>query len=96
VIVEGVGRHKATLAKEFYATAAEGAKPDQFPLVELDSMASLSECLESSLTVDKFIEGVRELWEESGGAELAVQLPSDSEIYHMQEKLRERYGISKE
>jgi octanoyl-[GcvH]:protein N-octanoyltransferase len=95
VIVEGIGSHKAALAKEFYATAAKGAKTDQFPLVELDSMASLSECLQSSLTIDKFIEGVRELWEEPGGAELGIQLPSEAEIYDMQEKMRERYRIAK-
>lgn len=93
VIVEGSGVHKAELARRFYDLAAEGAMREQYPLVERGSMASLSECLQSELTTEKFGECVKGLWEGRSRNDSTSQLPDESEIMDMAEKMKQRYGI---
>jgi octanoyl-[GcvH]:protein N-octanoyltransferase len=95
VIVEGAGEDMAARAREFYDRAAVGARPTDYPVVMPDSMASLSECVGTPLTSERFAASVIELLKNRGwlNPSMEMMMPEEEEIQAMIELLRQRYGI---
>jgi octanoyl-[GcvH]:protein N-octanoyltransferase len=95
VIVEGAGDDKAEEVKAFYERAAVGAKLCEYPIVEMGSMASLSECVGMPISNEQFVSSLHEVLNAHGKLNIPPNevLPKEEEIKEMIEILRQRYKI---
>lgn len=92
-IVEGSGEDRAALARAFYDKAAAGADNKAYPLVTLDRMASLSDCL-GQIEAAEFISCIRRRLEAGSVTDaLASDFISEEEVTSMVSALTQRYGI---
>jgi len=101
VLVEGSGSERAELVKSFYDEAAVGAKPDGYPEVRPDTMASLTERAPSGpASAEEFsaaiVRALEDLAQPAAPASLQRfplhRLDAEA-IAGMSRKLRERYPL---
>ncbi|MEV2910321.1 biotin/lipoate A/B protein ligase family protein [Paenibacillus larvae] len=92
-IVEGTGGDKAALARAFYDKAAAGADTGAYPLVALDQMASLSDCL-GPIESAVFTRCIRQRLEAGHVTDAsASDFVKPEEVADMVSALTQRYGI---
>ncbi|WP_052703200.1 lipoate--protein ligase family protein [Paenibacillus beijingensis] len=101
VIAGGSGKDRASLVREFYTRAAEGADPASYPQVTEDSTASLNELAgigpdAPAVFAEAVKRTIRQRQTEQGMAAAAasLQLPAPDEVREMAKSMRERYSIS--
>ncbi|NOU96105.1 lipoate--protein ligase family protein [Paenibacillus sp. LMG 31456] len=97
VVVRGDGASQATLAREFYRIAAEGADGQCFPKVAEHSMASLEELIglaDEQRFVDSVKQTVRERKLTAAADAGPLSLPDEQQIAETVAMLKARYGIA--
>jgi octanoyl-[GcvH]:protein N-octanoyltransferase len=101
VIVRGVGKEKAELAKSFYDIATEGdcgTRGQCFPKVTDTSMASLEELIgltNEQLFIDSIKDVVRKRKSGESAEKTTLKLPDEAEVAAMVDTLQSRYGLEK-
>ncbi|WP_207802328.1 lipoate--protein ligase family protein [Paenibacillus xerothermodurans] len=98
VVVRGSGQSKASLARDFYNIAAQGADGHCFPHVTENSMASLEELVKLG-DEREFIDAVKQTVRQHKQAlqvaqQKPLQLPGERQVMAAVETLRQRYGLS--
>lgn len=92
IVVEGAGRKRAELVRQFYDIASGGRTDSNHPLVEQESMGSLQD-LASVDSVTAYISNLIKVLQREGGTSYSTQVHETwiPDIQHTIQELRDRY-----
>ncbi|WP_248927308.1 lipoate--protein ligase family protein [Paenibacillus hamazuiensis] len=94
IVAEGSGAERGERARAFYRTAAEGAAAEQYPLVEPERMASVSELL-APITAEQLAGRIAGALRDAGVTlrpAASGDLPDAADVAAMAAALRARYA----